>query len=125
MHEDNKIEFNHLKIHTQYSICEGAIKIDELGKYCKENKVKAIGMLDHLQFGNPNDPEIFWTFLESLKGLTDFAKDFEIPCVGGKVSLYNETSDGPIKPTPVIGVIGLIDKKPLRTQKIKVCSSFL
>ena len=79
---------------------------------------KPIGMLDHLQFGNPKDPEIFWTFLESLKGLTDFAKDFEIPCVGGKVSLFNETPNGSIKPTPVIGVIGLIDKKPLRIQKI-------
>ena len=79
---------------------------------------RPIGMLDHLQFGNPKDPEIFWTFLESLKGLTDFAKDFEIPCVGGKVSLYNETSAGPIKPTPVIGVLGLIDKKPLIPQKI-------
>ena len=79
---------------------------------------KPIGMLDHLQFGNPKDPEIFWTFLESLKGLTDFAKDFEIPCVGGKVSLYNETSAGPIKPTPVIGVLGLIDEKPLIPQKI-------
>ena len=78
-----------------------------------------IGMLDHLQFGNPKDPEIFWTFLESLKGLTDFAKYFEIPCVGGKVSLYNETPAGPIKPTPVIGVLGLIDKKPLIPQKIK------
>ncbi|MDH5664893.1 MAG: phosphoribosylformylglycinamidine synthase subunit PurL, partial [Nitrosopumilus sp.] len=79
---------------------------------------KPIGMLDHLQFGNPKDPEIFWTFLESLKGLTDFAKFFEIPCVGGKVSLYNETPKGPIKPTPVIGVIGLIDKKPSVSQKI-------
>ncbi|MCV0367436.1 MAG: phosphoribosylformylglycinamidine synthase subunit PurL [Nitrosopumilus sp.] len=79
---------------------------------------KPIGMLDHLQFGNPKDPEIFWTFLESLKGLTDFAKYFEIPCVGGKVSLYNETPAGPIKPTPVIGVLGLIDKKPLVPQKI-------
>jgi phosphoribosylformylglycinamidine synthase len=79
---------------------------------------KPIGMLDHLQFGNPKDPEIFWTFLESLKGLSDFAKDFEIPCVGGKVSLFNETPNGSIKPTPVIGVIGLIDKKPLRIQKI-------
>ena len=77
-----------------------------------------IGMLDHLQFGNPNDPEIFWTFLESLKGLTDFAKYFEIPCVGGKVSLYNETPTGSIKPTPVIGVLGLIDKKPSVPQKI-------
>jgi len=79
---------------------------------------KPIGMLDHLQFGNPKDPEIFWTFLEYLKGLTDFAKDFKIPCVGGKVSLYNETPAGSIKPTPVIGVIGLIDKKPSVPQKI-------
>ena len=69
---------------------------------------KPIGMLDHLQFGNPKDPEIFWTFLESLKGLTDFAKDFEIPCIGGKVSLYNETPKGSIKPTPVIGGVGLL-----------------
>ena len=76
-----------------------------------------IGMLDHLQFGNPQNPEIFWTFLESLKGLTDFAKYFKIPCIGGKVSLYNETPSGPIKPTPLIGVLGLIDKKPLIPQK--------
>ncbi len=79
---------------------------------------KPIGMLDHLQFGNPKDPEIFWTFLESLKGLTDFAKDFKIPCVGGKVSLYNETPEGPIKPTPLIGIIGLVDKHPQIPQKI-------
>ncbi|MHA7733736.1 phosphoribosylformylglycinamidine synthase subunit PurL [Nitrosopumilus sp. S6] len=79
---------------------------------------KPIGMLDHLQFGNPKDPEIFWTFLESLKGLTDFAKDYKIPCVGGKVSLYNETPNGPIKPTPLIGVIGLIDKHPQIPQRI-------
>jgi phosphoribosylformylglycinamidine synthase len=77
-----------------------------------------IGMVDHLQFGNPEDPEIFWTFLESLKGITEFSKFFNIPCVGGKVSLYNETPQGPIKPTPLIGVLGLIDKKPLKPQKI-------
>ncbi len=77
-----------------------------------------IGMLDHLQFGNPKDPEIFWTFLESLKGLADFAKYFQIPCVGGKVSMYNETASGPIKPTPVIGVIGLVDQKPSVPRKI-------
>jgi len=77
-----------------------------------------IGMVDHLQFGNPENPEIFWTFLESLKGLTDFAKYLKIPCVGGKVSFYNETQKGPIKPTPLIGVLGLIDKIPLIPQKI-------
>ena len=74
---------------------------------------KPIGMVDHLQFGNPEDPEIFWTFIEALNGLADFAKHFDIPCVGGKVSFYNETPKGPIKPTPVIGVLGLIDKEPL------------
>ncbi len=79
---------------------------------------RPIGMVDHLQFGSPEDPEIFWTFLESLKGLTDFAKFLKIPCVGGKVSFYNETSNGPIKPTPLIGVLGLIDGKPLRPQSI-------
>jgi len=79
---------------------------------------KPIGMLDHLQFGNPQDPEIFWTFLESLKGLADFAKYFKIPCIGGKVSFYNETPKGPIKPTPIIGILGLNDKKPLVPKKI-------
>jgi len=72
-----------------------------------------IGMVDHLQFGNPEDPEIFWTFMESIEGITDFAKFLDIPCVGGKVSFYNETSDGAIKPTPLIGVLGLIEKSPL------------
>jgi len=84
-----------------------------------------IGMLDHLQFGNPQNPEIFWTFLESLKGLTDFANHFKIPCIGGKVSLYNETPSGPIKPTPLIGVIGLIDKKPMIPQKIELENGLL
>ena len=79
---------------------------------------RPVGMLDHLQFGNPRDPEIFWTFLESLKGLADFATYMEIPCIGGKVSMYNETAAGPIKPTPLIGVLGLIDEKPLVPQKI-------
>jgi len=71
-----------------------------------------IGMVDHLQFGNPENPEIFWTFMESLEGLTEFAKFLRIPCVGGKVSFYNETPSGPIKPTPHIGVIGIKDKIP-------------
>ena len=69
-----------------------------------------IGMVDHLQFGNPEDPEVFWTFMESIKGLADYGKFLRIPCVGGKVSFYNETKLGPIKPTPLIGVLGIIDK---------------
>jgi len=71
-----------------------------------------IGMVDHLQFGNPENPEIFWTFMESLEGLTEYAKFLRIPCVGGKVSFYNETPSGPIKPTPLIGILGIKDKTP-------------
>lgn len=67
-----------------------------------------IGMLDHLQFGDPTDPGVFWTFVESVRGISDFAREMGIPCVGGKVSLYNETPSGPIKPTPVIAVLGLV-----------------
>jgi len=78
-----------------------------------------IGMVDHLQFGNPEDPEIFWTFMESLEGLAEYGKFLRVPCVGGKVSFYNETTLGPIKPTPLIGVLGIIDETPfLPTQPI-------
>ncbi len=79
---------------------------------------KPAAMLDHLQFGDPTNPEVFWTFLESLRGIADLATHLNIPCIGGKVSLYNETDKGPIKPTPVIGVLGLTSKKPFIAQNI-------
>ena len=46
MLENNKNSFNHLKIHSQYSICEGALKIEDLKKYCKENKIQSVGLSD-------------------------------------------------------------------------------
>ena len=72
------------------------------------------GMVDHLQFGDPGDPGVFWCFLESLHGIADYARAAKIPCVGGKVSLYNETGAGPIKPSPVLCVLGFSDKMPPR-----------
>jgi phosphoribosylformylglycinamidine synthase subunit PurL len=68
-----------------------------------------IGIVDHLQFGNPENEQIFWTFLESIRAIKDFCKFIKIPVVGGKVSFYNETKHGPIKPSPVIGTLGLIE----------------
>ena len=44
--DDNKKQFTHFKVHSQYSICEGAIKIEDLAKFCKDNKVRAIGLSD-------------------------------------------------------------------------------
>ena len=46
MPENNKHSFNHLKIHSQYSICEGALKIEDLKNYCKENKIQSVGLSD-------------------------------------------------------------------------------
>jgi phosphoribosylformylglycinamidine synthase subunit PurL len=67
-----------------------------------------IGIIDHLQFGSPENPQIYWTFIKSIKAIIDFCKYMKIPVVGGKVSFYNETMNSPIKPSPVIGTIGLI-----------------
>ncbi len=70
---------------------------------------KPIGIVDHMQFGNPENPEIFWTFQKSIEAIIDFSSFNKIPVVGGKVSFYNETKNGPIKPSPVIGMLGLIE----------------
>ncbi|HVX02724.1 MAG TPA: AIR synthase-related protein, partial [Nitrososphaera sp.] len=74
------------------------------------------GVVDHLQFGSPEDPEIFWTFSQAVNAIVDYCNFMEIPVVGGKVSFYNETAKGPIKPSPVIGTLGLIDDEKLITK---------
>jgi phosphoribosylformylglycinamidine synthase len=77
-----------------------------------------MGVVDHLQFGNPECEEIFWTFVQSVKAIRDFCYFLSIPVVGGKVSLYNETPSGPIKPSPVIGMLGIVDsKEKIRSQR--------
>jgi len=75
-----------------------------------------IGIIDHLQFGSPENPEVFWSFRRAVSAINNYCKFMKIPVVGGKVSFYNETSKGPIKPTPVIGAIGLIEEKRSITQ---------
>ena len=70
-----------------------------------------IGIIDHLQFGSPDDPSIFWTFVQAINAVADFCKYMDIPVVGGKVSFYNETAKGAIKPSPVIGSLGLIENR--------------
>ena len=72
------------------------------------------GMVDHLQFGDPSDPGVFWAFLESLNAIAAHARASRIPCVGGKVSFYNEAAAGAIRPTPLIAVAGLADAAPPR-----------
>lgn len=71
-----------------------------------------IAMLDHLQFGDPSDPEVFWAFRETIYGMSDYCKGTGLPVVGGKVSFYNEDAGTgrAIKPSPVAMVAGLVPR---------------
>jgi phosphoribosylformylglycinamidine synthase len=65
-----------------------------------------LGTTNNLNFGNPEKPHVAWQLTESVRGLGDACRALQAPIVGGNVSLYNETSSGPIYPTPVIGMVG-------------------
>ena len=75
-----------------------------------------IGVVDHLQFASPEDPEIYWTFIQTVNAIISYCRFMQIPVVGGKVSFYNETAKGPIKPSPVIGTLGLVESESSLTQ---------
>jgi len=68
-----------------------------------------IGATNCLNFGNPERPEIMWQFAEAVAGLGEACRALDIPITGGNVSLYNETDGRAVLPTPVIGVVGLIE----------------
>jgi phosphoribosylformylglycinamidine synthase II len=70
-----------------------------------------IGVVDHLQFASPEDPQVYWTFVQTINAIVDYCTFMEIPVVGGKISFYNETAKGPIKPSPIIGTLGLIESE--------------
>ena len=70
---------------------------------------RPLALTDCLNFGNPERPDIMWQFILSIEGIADACKALEIPVVSGNVSFYNETSGLSIYPTPVIGMVGLID----------------
>lgn len=62
-----------------------------------------------LNFGSPENTDVMWQFREAVHGLADGSKELNIPVSGGNVSFYNQTGDEPILPTPVVGVLGVID----------------
>ena len=62
-----------------------------------------------LNFGNPQDPEIYWQFKESVLGMGEMCRELNTPVTGGNVSFYNETKNGAVYPSPVIGMVGLLD----------------
>src|SRR5687768_9005078 len=68
-----------------------------------------IGATNCLNFGNPERPEIMWQLVEAIEGIAEACRALDVPITGGNVSLYNETDGRAIYPTPVIGVVGLLE----------------
>jgi len=74
-----------------------------------------IAVTNCLNFGSPEDPEVMWQFAEAVRGLADGCRELGIPVTGGNVSFYNSTGSSPINPTPVVGVLGLLEDVARRT----------
>ncbi len=92
----------------KYAVAEAARNIVSVG-------ASPLAVTDCLNFANPQDPEIMWQFAECVRGIADACRAFETPVIGGNVSLYNESPSGPVDPTPVIGMVGVIEggQKPI------------
>jgi phosphoribosylformylglycinamidine synthase subunit PurL len=77
-----------------------------------------IGATNNLNFGNPERPEIMWQIVEAVEGIAEACTALEIPITGGNVSLYNETDGRAILPTPVLGVVGLIEDASVAIDRV-------
>jgi phosphoribosylformylglycinamidine synthase II len=76
---------------------------------------RPLAVTNCLNFGSPEDPAVMWQFAEAVRGLADGCQQLGVPVTGGNVSFYNQTGSTAILPTPVIGVLGLIDDVTRRT----------
>ncbi|MGW7523641.1 phosphoribosylformylglycinamidine synthase subunit PurL [Streptomyces sp. NPDC054783] len=76
---------------------------------------KPLAVSDCLNFGSPEDPAVMWQFAEAVRGLADACRQLGTPVTGGNVSLYNQTGEVAIHPTPVVAVLGVIDDVARRT----------
>src|SRR6185436_9155036 len=68
-----------------------------------------LGITNCLNFGNPYDPEVYYQFVQAIKGMGEACRKFDTPVTGGNVSFYNQNPDGPVYPTPTIGMVGLLE----------------
>jgi phosphoribosylformylglycinamidine synthase len=83
------------------AICEAARNIVAVG-------AEPLGITDGLNFADPNDPEVYWTFARAIEGLSDASRALGIPFVSGNVSFYNQSERCKIYPTPIVGMVGLL-----------------
>ena len=88
----------------------GKIAVAEAARNVVCAGAQPVAITNCLNFGNPNDPEIYYQFREAVAGMGEACRLFNTPVTGGNVSFYNENPDGAVYPTPVIGMLGLIEE---------------
>ena len=94
----------------------GQIAVAEAARNVACVGARPVGVTDNLNFANPEKPAGFWQFRRSVEGIAAATEAFGTPVVSGNVSFYNETPDGPIFPTPTIGILGILDDVNKRCQ---------
>ncbi len=93
-----------------------AIAVAEAARNITCTGGEPVAITNCLNFGNPYNPEVYWQFVSAIKGMSAACTKFETPVTGGNVSFYNQSSDeGPVFPTPTIGMLGVMDSKEFRT----------
>ncbi|ERN51329.1 phosphoribosylformylglycinamidine synthase subunit PurL [Alkalihalophilus marmarensis] len=104
----------------------GQIAIAEAARNIVCSGATPLGLTDGLNYGSPDKPEIFWQLEKSTDGMSEACRVLETPVIGGNVSLYNETNGVAVYPTPVIGMVGLIeDVDHITTQTFKEAGDFI
>ncbi|MBI3456803.1 MAG: phosphoribosylformylglycinamidine synthase subunit PurL, partial [Candidatus Rokubacteria bacterium] len=93
----------------------GAMAVAEAARNVVCAGGRPLAMTDCLNFGSPERPEIMWQFAEAVDGIAQACRVLGVPVVGGNVSFYNETLDRAILPTPIVGVVGLLEDAERRT----------
>ncbi len=87
----------------------GMIAVAEAARNIVCSGGEPIGVTNCLNFGNPYDPEVYYQFVKAVTGMGDACRKFKTPVTGGNVSFYNQNPDGPVYPTPTIGMVGILD----------------
>jgi len=87
----------------------GMIAVSEAARNITCSGGLPLGVTNCLNFGNPYDPEVYYQFVYAIKGMGEACKKFDTPITGGNVSFYNQSPDGPVYPTPTIGMVGLLE----------------
>jgi phosphoribosylformylglycinamidine synthase len=91
------------RIGTAWVVAEAVLNLACVG-------ARPLAVVNCLNFGNPEHPEVMWELSEAIDGMAEACRDLGIPVVGGNVSLYNESAGLDIDPTPVIGLLGVVDE---------------